>query len=59
MDRNFTRRNSSQEPKIETGSMRTILFGPREETLEFICQFARVYQFEPKLAQGICSFIIN
>ncbi|MDR0794928.1 MAG: hypothetical protein LBE79_02565 [Tannerella sp.] len=59
MDRNFTRCNSSNEPKNETGSMRTKLFGPKEMTLDFIRQFARVYQFEPKLELGLGSFIVN
>lgn len=59
MDRNFTRCNSSQEQKNETESMRTKLFGPNEMTLEFIRQFARVYQFEPQLERGLGSFIVN
>ena len=59
MDRNFTRCNSSQEQKNETENMRTKLFGPSETTLDFIRQFARVYQFEPKLKQELGSFIVN
>ena len=59
MDRNFTRCNASQKQKNKTESMRTKLFGPSEVTLEFIRQFARVYQIEPKLEPGLCSLIIN
>ena len=59
MDRNFTRCNSSQEQKNETGNMRTKLFGPTEMTLELIRQFARVYQYEPKLEPGLGSIIVN
>jgi hypothetical protein len=59
MDGNFTRCNSNKEQKNETRNMRTKHFGPSETTLEFIRQFARVYQFEPKLEPGLCSLIIN
>ena len=59
MDRNFTLCNASNEQKNETGSMRAILFGPSETTLDFIRQFARVYQFEPKLEPALGSFIVN
>ena len=59
MDRNFTRCNSSKEQKNKTGSMKTMLFGPTEMTLDLIRQFARVYQFEPKLDTGLGSFIVN
>jgi hypothetical protein len=34
-------------------------FGPREETIGLICQFARVYRIEPKLKQGLCAYILN
>ena len=59
MDRNFTRCNSNKEQKNETGSMKTMLFGPTETTLELIRQFARVYQYEPKLEPRLGSFIVN
>jgi len=59
MDRNFTRCNSSKEQTNETGSMTAMLFGPTEMTLDFIRQFARVYQFESKLDTGLGSFIVN
>jgi len=59
MDGNFTRCNSNKEQKNETGSMRTNIFGPSEMTLDLIRQFARVYQFEPKLDAGLGSFIVN
>jgi hypothetical protein len=59
MDRNFTRCNASNEPKNKPKSMRTKLFGPSEMTLDFIRQFARVYQFEPKLEPTLGSFIVN
>ena len=59
MDRNFTRCNSSQEQKNDTGNMRIIPFGPSEMTLELIRQFARVYQYEPQLEPGLGSFIVN
>ncbi|MDH6534897.1 hypothetical protein M2101_001574 [Parabacteroides sp. PM5-20] len=33
--------------------------GPREQTIDFLSQFARVYRAEPSLQQDICSFIMN
>lgn len=35
------------------------LFGPCEETINLIRQFARVYQYEPTLNQGLRSYIVN
>jgi len=36
-----------------------LAFAPRKETLELLCQFARVYRSEPKLMQGLCSYVLN
>ena len=59
MNRNFTHYNSFKEPEKEVINMKKTLFGPNEKTLDFIRQFARVYQFEPSLEQGLGSFIVN
>ena len=59
MNRNFTRSNAMKKEKNEVSNMRTMIFGPSEKTLDFIRQFARVYQFEPKLEHGLGSFIVN
>jgi len=59
MNRNFTHYNSSKEQKNAITNMRTIMLGPSESTLDFIRQFARVYQFEPKLELSLGSLIIN
>ena len=59
MDRNFTYCNSSKKQTNEIKSMRRVLFGPSEQTLDFIRQFARVYQFEPKLGTRLGSFVVN
>ena len=59
MDSNFTRCDSNKEQKKVAGSMKTIVFGPSDRTLDFIRQFARVYQFEPKLERGLGSFVVN
>ncbi|MDR2919357.1 MAG: hypothetical protein LBV72_08350 [Tannerella sp.] len=59
MKRNFTlstKTNAEQKNSAKAGrkSLR-----PGEDTLNFIRQFARVYQFEPTLDQGLCSYIVN
>ena len=59
MIRNFTRCDSMKEQRNETRRMGKGLFVPKESTLEFIRQFARVYQFEPKLECGLGSLIVN
>jgi len=59
MNRNFTHRNPSNEQKNETSGMKALLFAPSEKSLDFIRQFARVYQFEPKLEHRLGSFIVN
>ncbi|MDL2265964.1 hypothetical protein LJC57_03300 [Parabacteroides sp. OttesenSCG-928-G07] len=32
---------------------------PRVSTLEFLKQFARVYQAEPSLKKEICAYVLN
>jgi len=59
MNRNFTRSNSMKEQNNEACKIRTIRFGPREKTLDFILQFARAYHFEPALKHNLGSFIVN
>ena len=59
MIRNFTRCNSMKEQKNEANHIGKIIFGPKTSTLDFIRQFARVYQFESKLEPRIGSFIVN
>jgi hypothetical protein len=55
----FTQCMTNEEQSSNMKKMGKRVFGPREETLKLICQFARVYQFEPKLTQGLCSYLIN
>lgn len=60
MKRNFTlstKANAEQKNSTKTGKKSTLK--PGEDTLSFIRQFARVYQFEPTLEQGLCSYIVN
>jgi hypothetical protein len=59
MKKFFTHCKSSEEQTSEMKKAAKPVFGPRKETLKLLCQFARVYQFEPKLAQGLCSYVIN
>lgn len=51
-----TKSNTEQKNNTKTGKKS---LGPSEDTLNFIRQFARVYQFEPALDQGLCSYIVN
>ena len=32
---------------------------PKKSTLDFLRQFARVYQVEPMLQPGLCGFVLN
>ena len=32
---------------------------PKQTTLDFLRQFARVYQAEPMLEPGLCGFLLN
>ena len=32
---------------------------PKKSTLDFLRQFARVYQAEPMLEPGLCGFVLN
>ncbi|MGM9796216.1 MAG: hypothetical protein ACI3ZY_01300 [Parabacteroides sp.] len=32
---------------------------PKQTTLDFLRQFARVYQAEPMLEPGLCGFVLN
>ena len=59
MKKNFTLSTTNKElnnmRKKDNGSF----LGPYEETLSFIRQFARVYQYEPNLEQGLGSYVVN
>lgn len=59
MKKNFTLSTTNKElnnmRKKDNGSF----LGPYEETLGFIRQFARVYQYEPSLEQGLGSYVVN
>lgn len=59
MKRNFTLLTINEEQKNSTKTGKQTTVQPAEETLNFIRQFARVYQFEPSLDQGLCSYIVN
>jgi hypothetical protein len=58
MKRIFTPSMNSMEPKnVKDG--KNYNGGPYEMTLSLIRQFARVYQYEPKLESRLCSYIAN
>jgi hypothetical protein len=59
MDRNITRFNSFDRNKDVANDMKNIVLKPKKSTLDFVCRFARAYQFEPKLGQSLGSFIVN
>ena len=60
MRKNFTRSiSTSKEQKNMMETKKRSLFGPCEETINLIRQFARVYQYEPTLNQGLRSYIVN
>jgi hypothetical protein len=50
----ITNEESNKEKK-----MAKYIFGPREETLGLIRQFARIYRVESKLEQELCSYMLN
>ncbi|MDR1746296.1 MAG: hypothetical protein LBR49_03385 [Tannerella sp.] len=55
----FTLCLTNEHSASDEQTVKTYVFGPREETLGFLRQFARVYQAEPALEERICSYIIN
>ncbi|MDR2233358.1 MAG: hypothetical protein LBE56_09575 [Tannerella sp.] len=59
MNRKITVCNSINEHNNVANNMKKIVLRPKESTLDFIRQFARVYCFEPKLGSQLGSFIIN
>ncbi|MDR2041908.1 MAG: hypothetical protein LBP98_06265 [Tannerella sp.] len=59
MKKFFTRSITGEEQNKEMKKAAKGAFGPREETMKLLYQFARVYRFEPGLSQGLCSYIMN
>lgn len=59
MKKFFTQATDNHFLVSELNKVSIPALNPRTETLRFLCQFARVYHFEPKLAQGLCSYILN
>ena len=47
--------------KLEKNVDKTLLVDsqPQKSTLDFLRQFARVYQAEPILQSGLCGFVLN
>lgn len=47
--------------KLEKNADKTLLVDsqPQKSTLDFLRQFARVYQAEPILQPGLCGFVLN
>ena len=47
--------------KLEKNADKTLLVDsqPKKNTLDFLRQFARVYQAEPMLQPGLCGFVLN
>jgi hypothetical protein len=58
MKKNFTLCVANKELSKEE-KMAKCMFGPREETLVLIRQFARIYRGEPKLEQDVCAYTLN
>jgi hypothetical protein len=59
MKKFFTRSMTCEEQNSEMKKAAKRVFGPREETIKLLYQFARVYRFEPGLSQGLCSYVLN
>lgn len=47
--------------KLEKNADQTLLVDsqPKKNTLDFLRQFARVYQAESMLQPGLCGFVLN
>ena len=47
--------------KLEKNADKPLLVDsqPQKSTLDFLRQFARVYQAEPILQPGLCGFVLN
>lgn len=56
--KNFTQCIKNDNSNKAQGMKKTVTT-PRAETLEFIRQFARVYQYESKLEDRLCGYILN
>lgn len=51
---------ANEEQKMDVKQMNAELFEPRRDTLDFICRFARIYKFEPRLGnEELGSFMMN
>lgn len=60
MRKNFTQSiSTNKEQKKMAKTEKRSLFGPCEETINLVRQFARVYQYEPTMEQGLRSYIVN
>ena len=59
MKKFFTLSMTKERPENSKEEKGKVFFGPREETLRLLRQFARAYRFEPKLSPEFCSFITN
>ncbi|MDR0843687.1 MAG: hypothetical protein LBN71_00560 [Tannerella sp.] len=59
MKRIFTPSMNSMEQRHIAKDGKNYNVGPYEMTLCLIRQFARVYQYEPALKVGLCSYIAN
>ncbi|MDR2469884.1 MAG: hypothetical protein LBD27_05320 [Tannerella sp.] len=59
MKKFFTLCMTKERPENGKEEKGRTFFGPREETLRLLRQFARVYRFESKLSSEFCSFITN
>lgn len=53
MQKNFTQENVIDKQKEVKNN------GPKESTLEFLRQFARVYSCEKSLKGKMCDFVMN
>ncbi|MDR0349299.1 MAG: hypothetical protein LBH90_07400 [Tannerella sp.] len=60
MKKEFTRSVSvNKESENMMEKEQSPMGGPYENTLNFVRRFARVYQYEPALDQGLGSYIVN
>ncbi|MDH6311858.1 hypothetical protein M2137_000617 [Parabacteroides sp. PFB2-10] len=48
-----------ENSNIRKSSRKKATGTPRQQTLDFLAQFARVYRVEPALRQDLCSFVLN
>lgn len=59
MDKLFTHCMDRDKKRTEEKCLAEMKISPRRQTVDFLRQFARVYQCEPTLSPDICGFVLN